>query len=73
MIFDHYLAVTRWTPEFVSPEAKIEQTMVSVRFPELNLVYYDESLLMAIASTVRTPIKVATNTIVYQCGKREVF
>lgn len=62
-LFDHYLAITRWTPEFVSPDAKIERTLVWVRFPGLNLVDYDEIFLMAIASTGGTPIKVDTNTI----------
>lgn len=28
MIFDHYLTVQRWTPEFASPTTKIDETMV---------------------------------------------
>lgn len=35
MIFDHCLAVTHWSPEFASPEAKVERTVVWVRSPEL--------------------------------------
>jgi hypothetical protein len=48
LIFDHCLAVSHWSPEFASPNAKVERTIVWVRFPGLNLVYYDESFLMAI-------------------------
>lgn len=28
MVFDHYLAVTQWSPEFAAPTAKVEKTMV---------------------------------------------
>ncbi|MCI24608.1 hypothetical protein A2U01_0045793, partial [Trifolium medium] len=27
MLFDHYLAVARWTPDFASPHAKVEKTL----------------------------------------------
>lgn len=33
MLYDHYLAVSRWTPEFVSPNAKVDRTTVWIRFP----------------------------------------
>jgi hypothetical protein len=69
MIFDHCLSVTHWSPEFASPDAKIERTVVWVRFPGLNLVYYDESFLMAMASAIGRPIKVDTNTLNVERGK----
>lgn len=69
MIFDHYLAVTHWTPEFVSPAAKIERTLVWICFPGLNLVYYDESFLLAMASTVGKPIRMDTNTLKVERGR----
>lgn len=28
MLFDHYLAVTSWTPDFASPTAKVERTTI---------------------------------------------
>lgn len=37
MIFDHYLTVQCWSSEFVSSMAKIDKTMVWIRFPSLNL------------------------------------
>jgi hypothetical protein len=69
MIFDHCLAVTHWSPEFASPEAKVERTVVWVRFPGLNLVYYDESFLLAMASAIGRPIKVDSNTLKVERGR----
>lgn len=69
MIFDHYLTVQSWSPEFVSPTATIDRTMVWIRFPGLNLFYYDESILMAMASTVGRPIKVDSNTLDVRRGR----
>lgn len=63
MIFDHYWAVTNWNLNFVSPTAKIDRTMVWIRFPRLNLVYYDESFLLSMASAVGKPVKVDRNTL----------
>jgi hypothetical protein len=37
--------------------------MVWIRIPSLNLVYYDESLLWALASLVGTPVKVDLHTL----------
>jgi hypothetical protein len=39
MIYDHYLAVSHWSPEFISPAAKVNRTLVWIRFPGLNLVF----------------------------------
>lgn len=52
MIFDHYLTVQCCSPAFISPTAKIERTMVWIRFLGLNLFYYDESILLALAAAV---------------------
>lgn len=69
LIFDHCLAVTHRSPEFASPNAKVNKTIVWVRFPGLNLVYYDESFLLAMASALGRPIKVDTNTLKIERGK----
>lgn len=69
LIYDHCLAVSHWSPEFASPNAKVERTVVWVRFPGLNLVYYDESFLLAMASAIGRPIKVDTNTLKVERGK----
>lgn len=69
MIFDHYLTVQTWSPAFASPSAKIDKTMVWIRFPGLNLFYYDESILLAMASAVGKPVKVDHNTLNIRRGR----
>lgn len=63
MIFDHCLAVRRWTPDFHPEHTKIDKTLVWVRLPGLDLLYYEESFLMALASAVGTPVRVDRNTL----------
>ena len=69
LIFDHCLTVSHWSPEFASPDAKVDRIVVWVRCSGLNLVYYDESFLLAIASAIGQPIKVDTNTLKVERGK----
>lgn len=69
MIFDQYLAITNWSPDFVSPVAKVDCTLVWIRFPGLNLVFYDESFLLAMASAVGRPVKVDRNTLKVERGR----
>lgn len=69
MLFDHYLAVRLWVPDFVSSEVKIDRTMVWVQFPCLRMEYYDENVLLALAAAVGKPIKVDTKTMEASRGK----
>ena len=69
MIFDRCLAVSLWSPDFVTSQSLVMKTMVWIRFPGLNLAYYDESFLHALASSVGTPIKVDTDTQNMHRGK----
>lgn len=68
MMFDHNLAVLRWSPEFASSHTKVEKTMVWIRFPSLNLVYYDESFLLTLVTTVGNPVRVDSNTLKVERG-----
>ncbi|CAK8573570.1 unnamed protein product [Lathyrus sativus] len=63
MLFDHYLEMTRWTPDFASPIIKVDNNLVWIQFPRLNLLYYDESVLLGLASVVGTLVKVDANTL----------
>ncbi|KAF7822605.1 ribonuclease H [Senna tora] len=63
VILDHYLTMRQWTPDFQPSTATTSETLAWVRFPELNMVYYEENVLMAIASAIGTPIKVDSNTL----------
>lgn len=63
MIFDHYLNMQTWSPEFMSLVAKIDKTIVWIRFPGLNLIYYDERILLTQAAAVGKHVKVDSNTL----------
>lgn len=69
MIFDHYLCVFNRTLEFASPNAKIQNAMVWIRFPGLNLLYYDENVLLRLASVIGKPIRVDQNTLNVERGR----
>lgn len=58
MIFNHYLTVRPWVSDFISSEVKINKTIVWIRIPCLGMEYYDESVLLALATAVGKPIKV---------------
>lgn len=58
----HYLTIRPWTPNFYPSAATEESTMAWVRFPQLNLMYYDEDVLYAIASSIGKSIKIYVNT-----------
>ncbi|XP_020231527.1 uncharacterized protein LOC109812068 [Cajanus cajan] len=69
MIFDHYLTVRQWDPEFSALESKVDKTLVWVRFPGLGMVYYNESVLLTIAAANGRPIKVDLNTLNMNRGR----
>lgn len=63
LVFDHYVTVQLWSPDLISPKAQIDKTLVWIRFPGLNVFYYDESILLAMAAVVGRLAKVDTNTL----------
>ncbi|XP_057416051.1 uncharacterized protein LOC130710717 [Lotus japonicus] len=69
MVFDHYLAVSTWSPKFISPATKVTRTLAWVRIPGLNVVFYDESYLLSIARAIGKPIKVDRNTLMAYRGR----
>ncbi|XP_057432779.1 uncharacterized protein LOC130725578 [Lotus japonicus] len=69
MIFDHYLAVSTWSAEFISPAAKVKKTLAWIRIPGLNVAFYDESFLMSVAQVIGTPIRVDINTLRGERGR----
>lgn len=60
-IFNHYLMVCTWSQDFISPDAKIDKTLVWIRFLWLNSLYYDEIILLALTIVVGRPTKVDSN------------
>jgi len=69
MIYDHILAVSQWSSKFNATTATIDKTMVWIRIPRLNIVYYDKSLLWALASMVGNPVKVDLHTLKVARGR----
>lgn len=69
MLFDHYLCVSHWSLEFASPNANIQRTMVWIPFPGLNLLYYNENILMGLASIIGKPVRVDQNTVRIEKGR----
>ncbi|XP_020203712.1 uncharacterized protein LOC109789219 [Cajanus cajan] len=69
MMFDHYLAVREWVPDFVAAEVRIDKALVWIRFPSLGMEYYDESVLLALATAVGRPVKVDFMTMNATRGK----
>jgi hypothetical protein len=69
MLFSHYLAIVKWNPSFNSATIKVDRTMVHIRVPNLNLLFYDESLLLAIDAAVGQLVEVDKNTLKVECGR----
>lgn len=58
-IFNRYLFVHRWKPNFRPTVAKLNSMIVWIQLP---VEYYDSNALYKIASLVRTPIKLDVHT-----------
>nr|KYP60830.1 hypothetical protein KK1_023244 [Cajanus cajan] len=69
MIFDHHLIARPWSPDFMASEAKVDSMLVWVRFPRLDMVFYDERVLLIIALAISKPIKVDLKTLNMTRGK----
>ncbi|XP_020208447.1 uncharacterized protein LOC109793394 [Cajanus cajan] len=63
MIFDHYLTVRPWSLDFSALEDHIEKTIIWVRFSNLNMMFYNESVLLMLASAIGKPLRVDNTTI----------
>ncbi|KAK4286166.1 hypothetical protein QN277_002760 [Acacia crassicarpa] len=62
MIYDHYLTVRPWEPNFHPAKAKIDKVAVWVRLPKVVLEYYDREALTIIGDRIGETIKVDLNT-----------
>lgn len=69
MVFDHYLTISYWSLELVSPGTQVRHTHVWIRFSGLNLVFYNESFLLTMAYAIDKPIRVDMNTLRVERGK----
>ncbi|KAJ4842153.1 hypothetical protein Tsubulata_043823 [Turnera subulata] len=62
MVYDHYLTVRQWFPEFRPECDHLGKTMAWISLPGLPLMYYDDDLLITFASAIGKPIKIDSNT-----------
>ncbi|XP_058774782.1 uncharacterized protein LOC131649052 [Vicia villosa] len=69
LIYDHYLSVREWKPNFFPSSDAIEQIAVWVRISGLPLEYYDARVLAFIGNRIGSTVKVDRNTLSIKRGK----
>lgn len=68
-IFDHYLVIQRWKPDFYPTVEKISTMAVWVRLPGLPIEYFRKDILRTILDCVGTPLKLDKTTAAVERGK----
>ncbi|XP_058726109.1 uncharacterized protein LOC131597426 [Vicia villosa] len=68
-IYDHYLTVKPWSPNFHPQSDTIKSVAVWVRISELPIEYYDCRILHHIGNKIGKTVKVDKNTVLHARGK----
>jgi hypothetical protein len=68
-IYDHYLTVKEWSPNFHPTSDTIKKVAVWVRIPGLPIEYYDAKVLKSIGDRIGRKVKVDKNTLKQERGK----
>ena len=68
MLQNNYIAVKRWTPDFNPSNACFGRTMLWVRLEGLNMMYFEESAMRTIMSSIGRPIKIDFTTKMMEQG-----
>jgi hypothetical protein len=68
-IYDHYLTVKEWSPNFHPASDTIEEVAVWVRVSGLPIEYYDSKVLNFIGNCIGKTVKVDKNTLTQERGK----
>jgi hypothetical protein len=68
-IYDHYLTVKEWCPNFHPQSDTIRKVAVWVRISGLPIEYYDSKVLRHIGNKIGSTIKVDKNTLMQERGK----
>ncbi|XP_058733249.1 uncharacterized protein At4g02000-like [Vicia villosa] len=68
-IYDHYLTVKEWCPNFHPQSDTIKSVAVWVRISELPVEYYDCRVLHHIGNKIGKTVKVDKNTVMHARGK----
>ncbi|XP_029153388.1 uncharacterized protein [Arachis hypogaea] len=69
MLFDHYLTIRRWTPDFNPFGVSINKIVAWVRLPDLPIEYYDKRFLGTVGDQIGKTLKVDMNTANQSRGK----
>ncbi|XP_028754982.1 uncharacterized protein LOC114714409 [Neltuma alba] len=62
MVYDHYLTVRPWEPNFKAATATIDKVAVWVRFPNVFTEYYDIEALSLMGDRIGKTLKIDLNT-----------
>jgi hypothetical protein len=68
-IYDHYLTVKEWSPNFHPASDTISKVAVWVRISGLPIEYYDGKVLHSIGDRIGRTVKVDKNTLDQERGK----
>ncbi|KAK2387120.1 zinc ion binding / nucleic acid binding protein [Trifolium repens] len=68
-IYDHYLTVKEWSPDFHPQSDTIKNVAVWVRISGLPIEYYDAKVLKTIGNKIGSTVKVDKNTLMQERGK----
>ncbi|XP_031104379.1 uncharacterized protein LOC116007853 [Ipomoea triloba] len=68
-IFDNYLVIQRWEPEYRPRTARLKKMAVWVRLPELPAEYFRDDLIKLILENVGKPLKLDRTTLVKEKGR----
>lgn len=57
-IFGHFLSVQKWEPNFLASEARVSQTVVWIRLPQLPTEFYNGLILKKIGNKIGRLLKI---------------
>lgn len=69
LIYDHYLIVREWAPNFQPQSVSIERVAVWVRFLGLPIEYHDSKFLKCLGNRIGRTVRVDKNTLSQERGK----
>lgn len=67
-IYDHYLTVKEWSPNFQTTSDTIEKVIEWIRIAGVSIEYYDAKFFTFIGNRVVRVVKVDKNTMQYERG-----
>ncbi|XP_031091044.1 uncharacterized protein LOC115996040 [Ipomoea triloba] len=68
-IFDNYLVIQRWQPEFDPLTAKLSKMAVWVRIPRLAVEFFREDVIKSVLENVGKPLKLDRTTVGVERGR----